>query len=94
MSCKMTPQAALDFTKDWILSAPSASGFIDDNALRLSGEPEETIDREIKKFGDEMFAAMDSELFSHARRFAMTLATCALIRDRIAEMQQRGSGRA
>jgi hypothetical protein len=94
MSCKMTPQAALDFTKDWILSVPSASGFIDENALRMSGEPQETIDREIEKLGDEMFAGMQTQPLSRAKRFAMTLATCALIRERIAEMQQRGSGRA
>ncbi len=90
----MNADAALDWCKSFVMSAPSASGFIDENALRLSGEPQETIDREIKKFGDEMFAGMQTQPLSRAKRFAMTLATCALIRERIAEMQQRGSGRA
>ena len=90
----MNYDAALDWCKNFVMSVPSASGFIDENALRMSGEPQETIDREIEKLGDELFAGLDAQQLSHARRFATTLAACSLIRERIAEMQQRGSGRA
>jgi hypothetical protein len=76
------------------MRAPASSAFINEMALQLSGEPQDTIDRGIKAIGDEVFEGLHRQPLSRATRFAMTLATCALIRERIAEMQKSGSGRA
>ncbi|MGZ9410463.1 MAG: hypothetical protein ACXW3J_07545 [Methylocystis sp.] len=94
MNAKTTPQAALEQIKALVLSAPSSSEFIDEEALRLSGEPQDRIDRGIKAIGDEVFEGLHSQPLSHAKRFAMTLATCSLIRERIAAMQKNGRGNA
>jgi hypothetical protein len=94
MNAKTTPQPALEQIKALVLSAPSSSEFIDEEALRLSGEPQDRIDRGIKAIGDEVFDALHHQELSRATRFAMTLATCSLIRERIAEIDRNGSGNA
>ncbi len=88
------PDAAFDYLKAFVRNdVPGSDGFITDCALRLAGAPPAEVEAGINAIGDEIYATLKLS-WSHAKAFSITLATCQLIRERLAEIERNGKGSA
>lgn len=85
-------RAALNYVRAFVRDT-LPPGLLDAKATALAFEPREHVAAGIQAICDEMRAGFDNSA-SDAFAFACTLAFATLLKDRIAEIEAQGSGRA
>ena len=67
---------------------------LDEEAIKLVGEPEEKVSAAIEGLAREAHAMFGAIGMKESTQFAFSLALAQIVRERIAELQARGVGRA